>query len=167
MAKINIPSIKSEIRSIFQTNNTTTSTILDLSDGMTKRVQQIATLNPENIMMQGTLFPAVTVHTARKPIEQATIAKDQVNAKRLGKLVFTVAGIVWNQNFKADIFTDPADNDLENLMENIEEILRHYPDLNSNVKWQFPTDVVYYNAPFDEQTHLRVGLLDIETTIYY
>ena len=167
MGKINIPTIKSAIKTILDDNNTTTSSILDLSDGMSKRVIQVATLNPEDFMLQSSKFPAVTIHTEKKPIEPATIALNQVNGKRKGLLNFKVTGLVWNQNFKANIFNDPASDDLEHLMENIEYVLRNYPDLSSNVTWQIPSDVTYHTANFDEQTHFRVGFLDIEATIYY
>lgn len=167
MAKINIPSIKAEIKSILDTNNTTTSSFLDLSDGMSKRVLQVATLNPEKYMIQATKYPAVTIYTSQKPIEPKTIAKNQVNGKRLARLTFTIVGMVWNQNFSSDIFADPSDDDLENLMENIEQILRNYPDLNASVNWQIPNNVTYHSANIDEESHFRVGLMDIETTIYY
>ena len=167
MPKLNIPTIKTAIKTILDANNTTTSSILDLSDGMDKRVLKVATVNPENIMLQASKYPAVTIHTTKKPIESATIAKNQVQGKRTGKLNFQITGMCWHQNFQSDIYSDPATDDLEHLMENIEYILRNYHDLNSNVTWQIPTDVTYHSASFDEETHFRVGFLDIETTIYY
>lgn len=164
---VNIPNIKEQIRFILDDNNTTTSSVLDLSSGLSKRVLQVAKINPENLPIQSTKFPAVTVHTSKKTIESRTIAKNQVDGKRRSVLTFTVTGMVWNQNFQSNIFNDPADQDLEALMENIERILRSYHDLNSNVTWQVASDVTYHNAAFDEQTHFRVGFLDIEATVYY
>lgn len=167
MSKINVPSIKAEIKSILDSNNTTGSSILDLSSGMSKRLLRVATINPENYMLQSTQYPALTIHTLRKSIESRTIAKNQVNGKRLGRYTFSIAGLVWNQNFSSNIFNDPASDDLEHLMENTEYILRNYHDLNSNVTWQIPNDITYHSAAFDEQSHFRVGFLDIETTIFY
>ena len=100
-------------------------------------------------------------------MEAQPIAKSQLNGKRRATITFTVSGLVWNQNYQADVFNDPADQDIEVLMENIERILRSYHDLNSNVNWQIPSGVTYHNFANDEQSHMRVGLLDIETTIYY
>jgi hypothetical protein len=164
---VNIGNIKEQIRYILDNNNTTTSSVLDLSSGLTSRVQQIAKLNPEVIPIQSTKFPVVTVHATRKAIESRTIAKDQVSGKRRCVLTLTIVGMVYNQNFSSNIWNDPADQDIEKLMENVERILRSYHDLNSNVTWQVASDVTYHNAAFDEQTHMRVGLLDIEATIFY
>ena len=110
---IDIPNIKEQVRWILDTNNTTTSSVLDLSASMSKRIQQIQKVNPENIALQATLLPAVTVFTKGKTVESRTIARNQVEGKRESKLTLSVAGMVWNQNFSADINNDPADQDLE------------------------------------------------------
>lgn len=164
---INIPNIKEQIRFALASNNTTTSSVLDLSASMTQRVVAVKTINPENIMPQATRFPAVCVYTDSKAISPVTIAKDQVNGKRLAKLKINLAGMVWNQNMAGNEDNDPADDDIERLMENTEKVLRHYHDLAGVVKWQFPTDVTYHNAAFDEETHFRVAFLDMELTIFY
>jgi len=164
---LDIPNIKEQVRWILDTNNTTTSSVLNLSASMSKQVQVVQKVNPQKLSTQATLFPAVTVFTKSKSMKSATIARNQVNGKREAKLTLTVVGMVWNQNFSADINSDPADQDLEYLMENIERILRSYHDLGSNVTWQIPTDVVYHTAAFDEQSHFRVGFLDIEITVFY
>jgi len=164
---IDIPAIREQIKSILDLNNTTGSALIDLSQNMSKRVQKVAKINPQNFPLQANLYPAVTIHTTAKPIEPKTIAANQINGKRLAKLNFQITGHVWNQNFLGDIFDDPAENDLEYLMENIEGVLRNYPDLSGVANWQIPNNVTYHTASFDEQTHLRIGLMDIELTIYY
>lgn len=167
MGKINIPSIKSSIVSILEAANTTTASPIDLSDGMSKRVLKVASIHPEDIIPQATVMPFVTVFTERKPITQRTIAKNMTSAKREGRLVFTIAGMVWNQNFQSNIWQDPADNDLEHLMENIEEVLRGSPDLGGLANWHVPIDTTYHNAVFDEQTHFKVGFFQLEAAIFY
>lgn len=164
---IDIPNLKEQIRWILDQNNTTTSSVLDLSAGLTNRVQRVAKLNPEKIPLQATQLPAVTVTTNRKVIEEKTIAVNQLNGKRRAEVYFTIYGLVWNDNFSADIYNDAASDDLELLMENTERILRSYHDLGSTVKWQFPTDVEYFNVKIDEQTHFRVGFLDLKVTVFY
>ena len=165
--RVDIPGIKEALRSILATNNTTTSSIIDLSDNLNSRVKKVAKINPENIMIQADLFPAVTIHTTTKTPENVTIAKNQVDGKRKAVINFVLTGMVFNQNFQGDIFNDPADQDLEYLMENIEGILRSYPDISQTVNWQVASNVTYHNAPFDEETHFRVGFLDIEATVFY
>jgi len=164
---INIPNIKEQIRFALDTNNTTTSSVLDLSASMSKRVQKVLTLNPENIRPQASLFPAVCIYTDSKTVTPVTMAKDQINGKRVGKIKIQLVGMVWNDNFASNVFNDPADDDIERLMENTEKVLRHYHDLDSVVKWQIPTDVTYHSASFDEQTHFRVAFLDMEITVFY
>lgn len=168
MGVINIAAIKTQIKSALDSNNTTTSAILDLSSGLSQRVQQVATVNPEMLPIQATAMPVVTISLESKSIEQKTIAKNQVDGKRMARLRFKITAMVWNQNsFSSSPFTDPAANDLEILMENIEYLLRNYPDLSSAVTWQFPTDATYHHASLDEQSHFRVGFLDLEAAIYY
>jgi len=164
---LDIPNIKEQVRWILDTNNTTTSSVLDLSASMSKRVRQIQKVNPEKLSLQANLFPAVTVFAEKKSIVARTIARNQITGKREAKLSLSIVGMVWNQNFSADINNDPADQDLEYLMENIERVLRSYPDLGNNVTWQIPNDITYHNASFDEKAHFRVGFLDIEVTVFY
>lgn len=164
---INIPNIKEQVRFVLDTNNTTTSSVLDLSASMSKRVQKIATVNPEKIPLQASMYPNLCISTDQKSIEQKTIAKNQVDGKRRATLRFLVTGQVWNQNFGSNVFDDPADNDLERMMENTEKILRHYADLGGSATWQFPGQVTYHSANIDEQTHLRVAFMNLEVTVYY
>ncbi len=162
-----IANIKDQIKTVLDTNNTTTSSLRDLSANMADRVQQVAKINPEKLPLQSSVFPAVTIHTERKLIELSDIAADQVNGRRRCEITLKVLGLVFNTDYQTDVFNDPADEDLENLMENIEAILRSYSDLNSSVKWQFPTVVAYHSTTIGEQAHMRVGELDLQATLYY
>lgn len=168
MGTINIATIKTQIKSALDSNNTTTSAILDLSQGLSQRVKQVATVNPELLPIQATAMPVVTISLESKSIENKTIAKNQVDGRRLARLRFRITAMVWNQNsFSASPFADPAANDLEIFMENIEFILRNYSDLANAVNWQFPTDATYHQASLDEDSHFRVGFLDLEASVYY
>lgn len=168
MGTVDIATLKAEIKSALNDNNTTTSTILDLSSGLSQRVKRVATIDPQLIPIQATQMPCLTISLDSKSIEQRTIAKNQVDAKRRASLRFKISGLVWNQNSVSDDpFDDAASNDLELLMENVEFILRNYPTLGGNTNWQFPTDVTYHQASLDEQTHFRVGFLDLEITLFY
>jgi hypothetical protein len=157
--------LKETIRYILDQANTTTASV-DLSGNMSTRVSTIMKVNPEKLMPQASLFPAVTVFLSNKNIEQKSIAGNQVYGKRKADLTFSIVGMTWNdrtQNYKQD----PADDDLEYLMENIELILRSYADLNRNCLWQFPTGVSYHSAGYDEQAHFRIGIIDLQVSVYY
>jgi hypothetical protein len=159
-------SIKETIRYVLDQSNTTTASPIDLSSNLARRVQTIMKVNPEKLIPQASLFPAVTVFLDSKDIEQKSIAGNQQYGKRRANLTFKIVGMLWNdrtQNYKED----PADNDLEYLMENIELILRSYADLNRNCNWQFPTGVSYHSAGYDEQAHFRIGIIDLQVSVYY
>ncbi len=158
--------IKETIRWVLNEANTTTGAPIDLSNNLSRQVQSILKINPEKIMPQASLFPCITIFLDSKSMEQKTIASNQVYGKRLAKLVFKIVGMTWNDRMLT-YKEDPSDNDLEYLMENVELILRSYADLNKNCNWQFPTGVTYHSSGIDEQTHFRVGVIDLEVTILY
>lgn len=157
--------IKETLRYILDQANTTTASV-DLSSNLARRVQTIMKINPEKLRPQASLFPCVTVFLSNKSIEQKSIAGNQVAGKRKANLTFSIVGMTWNDRTQ-DYRKDPADDDLEYLMENIELILRSYADLNRNCLWQFPTGVSYHSAGYDEQTHFRIGIIDLQVTVYY
>ena len=163
---VDISNIKETIRFIINAANTTTGSPIDLSNNLTTRVKQVMKINPEKIRVDVNSYPCVTVFTNKKTIEMKTIAKDQVFGKRKCELVFTIVGIVWN-DLTSDYKEDGSDEDVEILMENIEVILRSYANLSSTVTWQFPTGVQYHSVPYSEDTHMRVGVMDLQATIYY
>ena len=164
---VNIPNIKETIRFVLDQNNTTTSSVGDLSASMSQRVKKIAKINPDKLPLQASVYPCVTIYTDRKSIEVSDIAPTQVGGKRRTNLTFKLIGIVFNTDYQTDVFNDSADEDLEKLMENVEGILRNYPDLGKNIKWQFPTDVTYHSTTIGEDAHMRIGVLDLQATLFY
>lgn len=164
---INIPQLKEQIRFVLDENNTTTSTVLNLSAGMSKPVKKVMTLNPEVLRPGADVYPALCIYTDSKDVTPSNIARDQLGTRRQAKVLFNIAGMVWNQNFQSNIYDDPADNDLEKLMENTEKILRHYHTLGGEAKWQFPLDVSYHSAAFDENAHFRIAFMSLECTVFY
>lgn len=158
--------IKTQIASILGDANTTTASPIDLSANMSVRVKKVLKINPNQIPPQISFYPFVTCYVTNKTMESGDMGKDQLNAKRKARITVEVVGGILNDNFATDT-EDPADEDINYLMENIELTLRGNPTLNSKVLWQVAGDVSYYSAPLDEQTHLRAGILKLEGTVYY
>jgi len=164
--RVDLNNIKSELRSLFNSANTTTANPIDLSSSLTRRVQKVLSVHPEFIPIQASHYPCVTCYISNKSMPSNDIAKDQLNSKRRGDISIDVVGAVFNQNF-LDITKDPADEDINYLMENIELILRSSPSLNGSVLWQNPTSCEYYSTVLNSQVHLRVGILKLEASIFY
>lgn len=165
-SRVDLNGIKTELKSLFNTNNTTTASPIDLSSGLTRRVQKVLSVHPEFIPIQASHYPAVTCYISEKPIEVADIAKDQLNAKRKTKVTIDIVGAIFNQNV-LDMTKDPADEDLNYLMENIEYILRTDSTLNGKVLWQHPIGCSYYSSMLGSKVHLRVGVLKVEAIVFY
>ena len=163
---LDLNNIKTQIKSILDTANTTTASPVDLSANLTTRIQQVFKTNIERIPIQASLYPAVTIFFDSKSIEPATIVKDQRTALRKAEVDVKIVGLTWNPNFET-VTEDPADEDLENLMENIEEILRNNSTINSLCSWSMPTDITYHSGTFDEETHLRAGIMNYKLSIFY
>ncbi len=162
---VNLNGIKTQIKTIFDAANTTTAAT-DLSGSMVNRVNRVMKVNPGRLPVQASFYPLVTVFVDEKNIESATIAKTQVAGKRKAVVKVKIVGAVWNSNLSS-VDEDPADEDCERLMENIEQILRSYPDINSLVTWQVPDSVTYHDGSFDEDSHLRAGVLTLNGTVFY
>lgn len=163
---VNIGNIKETIRYVLDVANTTTGSPIDLSNDLSSRVKTVMKLNPEQVRQDIGVFPYVTIFASRKSIQPKTIAVNQVSGKRRADLTLSIVGVVWN-DYTDDNREDPADEDVEKLMENVEYILRYYATLNNIVNWQFPTDITYHTAAYDEQTHMRIGLMDLQVTVFY
>lgn len=146
--------------------NTTTGSPIDLSNSMTKRVQTIDKINPTKIRPQASLFPYVTCFITGKEIENQTFAKNQSTMKKLATVSIDIAGMVWNPILVTKD-SDPADNDIHLLMENIELVLRSYDTLNSTCRWQFAEVVEYYDEEIDETSHLRAGIIRLKVKVDY
>lgn len=165
-AVVDLKGIKDQIKSILDTANTTTASA-DLSANLVaSRVQKVLTIHPEKINPQASFFPLVTSFITDKEFNREDIAGSQTSAKRRAKIGVSIVGAVWNDKLVTDL-DDPADTDINYLMENIELILRSNPSLNSKVTWQVPVSTKYYSTALDEQTHLRTGILEIDCTVFY
>lgn len=162
---INLNTIKTQIKSVLDTANTTTASV-DLSSGLETRVQRVLTVNPGRIPVQSSWYPFVSIFIDSKNLEMKDIAINQINAKRRADINIKIVGAVWNSTV-TDETKDPADDDCEKLMEQIEEIIRRNPTIDSNLLYSFPTDVTYHSANLDEESHLRIGILNLRGTIYY
>ncbi len=163
---VNISNIKENIRYVLNEANTITGTPIDLSGNLTTRVNSILKVNPESIKLDANIFPYVTVFLSKKDIANKSIAGSQAIGKKEGKFTFTIVGCLWN-DLTTDYKVDSADEDIEKLMENVEVVLRHHTSLNGNVNWQFPTGVTYHTSPVGEQSHVRVGVMELQATVWY
>lgn len=165
-AVVDLNGIKDNLKTLFDTANTTTASPVDLSQSLTKRVQKVLTVNPEQIPPQASFFPFVTSYVTSKTIVQDDIAKDQLNVKRKAEITIEVVGAVFNQN-QTSITKDPADTDINYLMENIELVLRSDYNLSNKIKWQKPSDVQYYTSMLDAKNHIRAGILKLTAIVFY
>ena len=166
MAQFDIAGLKNQIKSMFDTANTTTGSPIDLSKGMNDRVQQVFKINPNKLPVQASQFPCITIFLDGKDINQVTTALNQVNARRKGELELKIMGSVWENNF-TNVSTDDGDEEIELLMENVEEILRSNPTLGGKVNWAIPDDITFHSGILSEETHLRAGIMSLKAHIYY
>lgn len=168
MAALDLNGIKERIQTVLANANTVGASPIDLSNGLAGnvRVNNIWTVNPEMIVPQASVFPLVTCYIVSKDVSGQDIAKDQLSARRRATLTFNIVGTIWNDNIET-YSEDPADNDINVLMENIELILRSDPSLNNLVTWQKLKSCKYYTSVLDEQTHLRSGVLQYECEVFY
>lgn len=164
---IDISGLKSDTAGLLTTANDTAATY-DLSANMSRRVQYVNTYNPEKLMPEAHILPAVFVWTAAKRVNLETINRTLATGKRKAEVMFNVAGVVWVP-YTSTPTTDPADDDCEKLMENIEEVLRNNDTLGGKARWHLTSDVTYHTAmaPNSEDAHLRVGLMSLKATVYY
>lgn len=167
-ARADLNGIKTALQTTLLAANTTTASPIDLSSNLSnsKRVLQVLKINPERITPQASIFPLVTCYIENKTFKRDDIAKTQLDAKRRASVTMAIVGSVWNDTFSS-ITQDPADEDINYLMENIELILRSDYNLGGKVAWQKPSDVSYYTTVLDEQTHLRSGVLKLECELFY
>ena len=166
MSVIDLGQIKTEIKSLLDTANTTTAAPLDLSSGMTDRVREVGTINITRIPFQPSFYPAVTIYYDNKIPEEATIARDQLQARRKAKLQIQIAGIVFLSTVTDDL-TDDADNEIEKLMENIEQVLRQDSTLGGTVLWTGTDKTEFHNVNISEDSMMRVGIMDFFATVFY
>jgi hypothetical protein len=162
---VDLNNILEQIRYVLNQNNTTTASPVDVSNNMTRRVQHVAKIHPLKIPVQPSLYPFITCYITGKEIEEKTISKNQLNAKRRANVNIEIVGAVWN-NIMSTMTSDPADQDCNYLLENIEYCLRAYDNLSGATSWQFGDSVKYYDS-IQEDAHLRAGVLLLKATVYY
>lgn len=165
MAVLDLNGIKEQLQTIFEAANTTTAT-RDLSSGLETRVQKILKVHPGRIPIQANWYPFVTIYIEAKDVAEKSICKGQANSKRRADVDIKIAGCVWNSTVANDDGDDASD-DAESLMENIEQILRSYTDINSTVSWSFPVRITYHNYAFEEDASLRAGVMTYRAIAYY
>ena len=164
MSRIDISAIKTSIKSILDTANTTTAAV-DLSGGLSTRVRSVQKIHPLRIAQQPSLIPCVTITTDSKTVKPLTIGNQSVGLRE-AIMGFDIIGITY-EPFITNNYEDQGSENCERLMENIEEILRNNVTIQSNVAWHFPTNVQYDEIRLDEQSHLRAGIMRIECKIHY
>lgn len=168
MAVVDMNGIKTGIKSILDTANTTTGSPIDLSNGLQTRVKQILTLNVEKIPIQPSFYPCVTAFFKGKMIEPMTMAANQLNAHRKAEIDITVVGIVWVDRLSVNFeYTDFADNECELLMENVEQVLRNDATIGGRVLFSHPTAVTYHDFVTEEGAHMRAGVMNIQARAHY
>ena len=168
MPQVSITNIKTQIKSILDSANTTTGSPIDLSANLDTRVQQVLKVHPAKIYIDPGSFPFVSVFTENKDIEQQTMGHkgNQTSALRRADLTLSIAAAVQEPLIET-VKADESDENVETLMENIEEVLRANVNLNSSVTWAIPSNVAYHQEPWDEQTIIRGALMSLECTVYY
>lgn len=168
MAQLDIPGIKTALKTILDAANTTTGSPIDLSQNMSIRVAKVLKVNPAITPIQPTFYPYVSVFASDKDIENKTIGHggSHANAIRRGDLTLNIVGCVMNPKI-SNVLEDAAHEDVERLMENIEEILRSNIDIGSTVSWSVPDRVTYHSLVNDEGTVVRGGIMTLVCTKNY
>lgn len=169
MARISYSSIKNSIQTILENANTTTGSPIDLSDSLTDRVKKVLQINVEKIPIQPSFYPCITMFIDSKQVTLKDISRTMLDGRRQGDIDLKLVGIVWidNMNTASFEYKDLADNECEQLMENVEQVLRTDPTLSGNVLWSKTTDVSFHSYPVSEQSHMRVGLMTFRLSVLY
>jgi hypothetical protein len=168
MAQVDLDGIKGALKSILDAANTTTGSPIDLSNGLNTRVQRVMNIDPNRIVPQPSWFPFITTVVSDKDIEQITMghAGSQASARREADITLDLFAACYEPLF-SDINEDQGQENIEQLMENLEEVLRSNPKLSDTVDWAIPSGVRYGDIPYDEETHCRAGILTLECKVYY
>jgi len=170
MARIPLSTIKSSVQSILETANTTTGSPIDLSDSLTSRIRQILQINVELMPQpQPSFYPCVTMFYDSKQVTLQDIAGSMLTGRRRAEIDLKIIGIVWIDNMNTANFQykDLADNECEQLMENIEQVLRNDPTLGGNALWSKTVDCSYHNYPVSESAHMRAGVMTHKIAVMY
>ena len=172
MTQVNYDTIKTNIKTILDAANTTTGSPIDLSLNMNTRVARVMKLNPQRVPIQPSLFPYVTRFVSNKNIKQITMGNkgSQASALRQGILTLNIVGCCF-EPFFTDVNEDQGSENVEHLMENIEEILRTNPTLNhTSTSWVLTENgmnIQYDDIRYDEESHLKAGILTLDFKVHY
>lgn len=169
MSTIGLNTIKDKVRQILVEANTGSSANQDLSENMRERVKKVLTLNVERLPIQPSFFPCITMFYDSKRITLQDISRTQKQGKRRAEIDLKIVGIVYHTDLEniGDEYTDQADNECENLMENIEQVLRENPDLKNTALYSNITDTTYHNYPVSEGAYMRAGISNLRIVIFY
>lgn len=165
-ARCDLNGILSTIKTTLDALNTTTASPIDLSQGLTTRVNRVMSVHPELIPIQASFYPCVTSFVLQKDHVSDEIAVDQLNSKRQSEIIINVVGAVANFNVTSND-EDPADQDINNLMENVEFALRTIPNISGKVKWNKYSGTKYYTSKINSQTHIRAGIITLTGKVFY
>ena len=166
MAVLDLNNIKENIQTVLQAQNTTTASILDLSNGLTERIKKVFKKHPRHLVGQASEMPCVTVFIDGKTIENTTISPNQrTQAKRKAEVNVHVAAMLWDNNFGTND-DDEAEDDIESVIENVEEILRNDPTVSGTVDFIIPQDVVFFNL-YEDNAHMVTGVLSLKVVKLY
>jgi hypothetical protein len=169
MARMDLSGIKTSIKTILDGANTTTGSPIDLSDSLVTRVNQVLQINVERIPVQPSFFPCITMFYESKSVELKDIGATMLAGKRDCDLSLKLVGIVWIDNMNTTNFQykDLADNECEQLMENIEQVLRKDPTLEGKCLWSKTTEVTYHTFQVSEESHMRAGIMNYSIRALY
>lgn len=166
-SRLDLAGIKTEIKNVLDGANSAGASPVDLSNSMNDRVQKVFTKNPNLLFhIQSSQYPWVTIWTEDKSNFQDTMSRTQLGAKRVCDVSINIAGAVYEDNIlNADL--DEAQDQIEELMENVEYILRSNDTFNGKVLHHSPQALSYGELPMSEDAHLRLGVLTIQCKVHY
>jgi hypothetical protein len=170
VGRVDLSGIKNAVQNILETANTTTGSPIDLSDSLTHRVQKVLQINVESMPQpQPSYFPFITMFFDSKEVVQQDIAASKLNGRMRGDLDLKVVGFVWVDNMNTANFgkKDLADNECEQLMENIEQVLRSDPSLAGKAINSKTEAVSYHSYPVSEGAHMRAGVMTFKIRTMY
>jgi hypothetical protein len=162
---LDIVGIKTAFKTVLDGANSA-GAAYDLSMSLTSRVANVLTRSMNSEMFNADVLPCVSIYTDKKKVDISGICSTQLLSKRQATVSFQIAGVVWNSNFDS-IDKDNANDDIEKLMENIEEVLRRSDTLGGTVQRHAVTNVTYHDWARSEQEHYRVGILDVDVVKFY
>lgn len=167
MSVIDLNNLKEQVQTLLHDNNTTTSSVRDLSEGLAtaKRITKVFKKHPRHLIGQASEFPCVTVFIDGKDIDNTTISMNQRSAKRRADVQVRVAALMYDNNFQSND-DDEAEDDLESVMENLEEILRSNTTLNGAAQWIIPEDVDFFTL-YKDNSSLLTGVFSFKAVVHY